>query len=40
METRKFNIAPTKEGRLVIGPYKILKMFKIKKASPNDIDPL
>jgi len=40
METRKFKAAPTKEGRLLIGPCKILKIFKIKKASPNSIEPL
>ena len=37
METRKPKAALTKEGRLLIGPCKILNMFRIKKASPNSI---
>lgn len=37
METRKLKAALTKEGRLLIGPCKILNMFRIKKASPNSI---
>ena len=39
METKNVIIFPAKDGSCVNGAAKILKIFKIKKASPNDIFP-
>jgi hypothetical protein len=40
METMKLRTSPTNIGRLLNGTSKSLKRFRIKKASPSEMEPL